>query len=130
MIHPRPSGGQPTDPSSPRRMSKLLRVAAQDPPRTLTDVHEASVRIRPARQAPLEQWLAYHQRSAQWYAEIAEIDRGHHHEALYMAEHERERAKEIEAQIATRQPSGSEQRREAECGENPAGSAKDVDAGS
>ncbi|MFZ0877530.1 MAG: AMED_5909 family protein, partial [Pseudonocardiaceae bacterium] len=29
--------------------------------------------------------LAYYQRSAGWYAEVAEIDRGHHHEALYMA---------------------------------------------
>ena len=31
------------------------------------------------------EWLAYYQRSAGWYAEIAEIDRGHYHEALYIA---------------------------------------------
>jgi hypothetical protein len=89
------------------------------------------VRIRPARQAPLEQWLAYYQRSADLYAEIAEIDRAHHHEALYMAEHERECAKEIEAQFATRRPSGSKHREEVGCGENrDGGSAEDLDAGS
>jgi hypothetical protein len=52
----------------------------------------------------LEQWLAYYQRSAALYAEIAEIDRGHHHEALYWAEHERERANEIKTQISTQLP--------------------------
>jgi hypothetical protein len=132
MTHPRlPERRRPTDPISPRRLSRPLRAVQTDPPRTLTEVHEALVRIRPARQAPLEQWLAYYQRSADLYAEIAEIDRGHHHEALCMAEHEREHAKEIEAQIATRQPSGSEQRKGAGCGESrDGGSAEDLDAGS
>jgi hypothetical protein len=132
MTHPRlPERRQPTDPSSPRRLSRPLRVAQTDPPRTLTEVHEELVRIRPARQAPLEQWLAHHQRSADLYAEVAEIDRAHHHEALYMAEHERERAKEIEAQLATRRPAGSEQREGVGCGENRDGrSAEDLDAGS
>jgi hypothetical protein len=32
--------------------------------------------------------------------EIAEIDRGHHHEALFMAEYELKRAQEIETQIS------------------------------
>jgi hypothetical protein len=45
--------------------------------------------IRPSQKAPLEEWLAYYQRSAAVYAEVAEIDRGHHHEALFMAERER-----------------------------------------
>jgi hypothetical protein len=70
-------------------------------PRTLVEAHEALARIRPGRQAPLAQWLAYYQRSAALYAEVAEIDRGHHHESLYWADHERERLKEIKAQIAT-----------------------------
>ena len=131
MTHPRLPKGRPTDPSSPRRIASPLRAAEPDPPQTLTEVHQALARIRPARQAPLEQWLAYYQRSADLYAAIAETDRGHHHEALYMAEHERERAKEIEAQIATQQPSDGERRGEVECGENSdAGSAEDVDAGS
>ena len=68
-------------------------------PRTLVEAHETLARIRPGRQAPLAEWLAYYQRSAALYAEIAEIDRGHHHESLYWEDHERERAKEIKAQI-------------------------------
>lgn len=67
--------------------------------RTLVEAHEALARIRPARQAPLTEWLAYYQRSEALYAEIAEIDRGHHHESLFWAGHERERAQEIKAQI-------------------------------
>ena len=100
-----------------------------DSPRTLTEVGEALARIRPARLAPLEEWLAYHQRAARWYAEIAEIDRGHHHEALSMAEHERERAKEIETRIATQQ--SSDTREEGVNGEEDcdSGSTKDIDAG-
>ncbi|HJT93417.1 MAG TPA: AMED_5909 family protein [Mycobacterium sp.] len=70
-------------------------------PQTLVQAHEALARIRPARQAPLAEWLAYYQRSAALYAEVAEIDRGHHHESLYWANHERARAKEIKAQINT-----------------------------
>jgi hypothetical protein len=68
-------------------------------PRTLVEAHEALARIRPGRQAPLAEWLAYYQRSAALYAEVAEIDRGHHHESLHCADHERECAKEIKAQI-------------------------------
>jgi hypothetical protein len=71
------------------------------PLRTLTDAHNALAKIRPKSTAPLEQRLAYYQRSAALYAEIAEIDRGHHHEALYWAEYERERANEIKAQMST-----------------------------
>jgi hypothetical protein len=70
-----------------------------DPPRTLVEAQVALALIRPRQQAPLGEWLAYYQRSTVWYAEIAEVDRGHHHQALYMAEQERERAKEIAAQI-------------------------------
>ena len=70
-------------------------------PQTLVETHEALARIRPARQAPLVEWLAYYQRAAALYAEVAEIDRCHHHESLYWADHERARAKEIKAQIHT-----------------------------
>jgi hypothetical protein len=55
-------------------------------PHTLAEAHHAVASIRPPQDAPLTQWLAYHQQSAAVYAEIAEIDRGHHHEALFMAE--------------------------------------------
>jgi hypothetical protein len=62
VTRPGSSGGRRTDRNSPRGVFRPLRAAAQDPPRTLTEVHEALVRIRPARQAPLDQWLAYFQR--------------------------------------------------------------------
>jgi hypothetical protein len=78
-------------------MDKTRKAGA---PQTLVEAHEALARIRPGQQAPLAEWLAYYQRSAALYAEIAEIDRGHHHEGLYWADHERDRAKEIKAQIA------------------------------
>jgi hypothetical protein len=68
-------------------------------PQTLVAAHEALARIRPDRQAPLAQWLAYYQRSAALYAEIAEIDRDHHHESLYWADQQRQRAQEIKARI-------------------------------
>ena len=70
-------------------------------PRTLAEAHEAVAAIRPPRTAPLTEWLAHHQSAAALYAEIAEIDRGHHHEALFMAERERQRAKEIKTEISS-----------------------------
>jgi hypothetical protein len=112
-------------------MAKGNRPPTPHPPRTLTEVHEALVRTRPARQAPLAEWLAYHQRSAAWYSKIAEIDRGHHHEALSMAEHQRGLAEEIETQIAAQRSSSNEQQEGVDGGENrDDASADDVDAGS
>ena len=75
------------------------KTAKPGPPRTLIQAHEALVRIRPKRDASLAAWLAYHQQSAALYAELADIDRGHHHECLYWAQRERESAKEIAARI-------------------------------
>jgi hypothetical protein len=65
-------------------------------------MHDALVRIRPGRDAPLEQWQAYYHRSAVLYAEIAEIDRGHHHEALYWAKRELQKAMLVTAAIKKR----------------------------
>ncbi len=76
-------------------------TAEPDPPRTLADAHEAVARIRPPQKAPLAEWLAFHQWSAAVYAEVAEIDRGHHHEALFMVERERQRVTEIKTEIAS-----------------------------
>ncbi|MGH3670275.1 MAG: AMED_5909 family protein [Pseudonocardiaceae bacterium] len=75
-------------------------------PRTLAEAHEALAPLRPRQKAPLTEWLAYYQRSAAVYAEVAEIDRGHHHEALFMAERERQSMKEIKAQISSQRPVG------------------------
>jgi hypothetical protein len=82
------------------------KTTTPEMPRTLADAHEAVAAIRPPRTAPLSEWLAHHERSAALYAEIAEIDRGHHHEALFMAERERHRAKEIKTEISSQQPTG------------------------
>jgi hypothetical protein len=75
------------------------KTAKAGPPRTLIQAYEALVRIRPKRDAPQTAWLAYYQRSAALYTELAEIDRGHHHECLYWAEREQEKAKEISTQF-------------------------------
>lgn len=76
--------------------------ASRDPqPRTLAEAHHAVASIRPPRNAPLADWLAYHQRSAAMYAEVAEIDRGHHHEALAIAEREHHLAKQIKTRLHT-----------------------------
>ncbi|MGH3550065.1 MAG: AMED_5909 family protein [Pseudonocardiaceae bacterium] len=87
------------DASTPPLVSSA-EPAAPDPPRTLAEAHDAVAAIRPARTAPLVEWLAFHQRSAAMYAEVAEIDRGHHHEALFMAERERHRVTEIKTEMA------------------------------
>lgn len=78
----------------------------EEPPRTLAEAHEMLAGIRPALQAPLIEWLSYYQRSAALYAEVAEIDRGHHHETLFMAERERQRLKEIKARISSQSLAG------------------------
>ena len=75
------------------------KAANHGSPSTLMQAHEDLVRIRPGRDAPLAAWLAYYQRSTALYAELAEIDRGHHHECLYWAERERESAEEVAARI-------------------------------
>ena len=79
------------------------KTTQPQPPRTLMQAHEALVRIRPKSDAPLAAWKAYYERSAALYREIAEIDRGHHHEALYWADREQQSADEIAARIVAEQ---------------------------
>ena len=69
-------------------------------PRSLDEAHHALASIRPRLHAPPQEWLAYYRRSAALYAEIAEIDRAHHHEALSFAERERDSAQKIKDQMA------------------------------
>lgn len=69
-------------------------------PKTLMQAHVALVRIRPKGEATLTTWKSYYERSAELYRQIAEIDRGHHHEALYWAEREQCKAAEIAEQIS------------------------------
>lgn len=85
---------------------ELGSFAEPDLPRTLAEAHHMVAHTRPPQQAPLLAWLAYHQRATTLYAEVAEIDRGHHREALFMTEQERQRVKEIKAQISSQRPVG------------------------
>ncbi|MBB5806646.1 hypothetical protein F4560_006414 [Saccharothrix ecbatanensis] len=64
---------------------------------SLKDAHEALVRVMPAPDAEPAVRRAFFLRSAEVYARVAEIDRGHHHEALYWAKREREKGEAIAA---------------------------------
>jgi hypothetical protein len=101
----------------------------QQQPRTLAEAQLELALIRPRVRAPLLEWLGYYQRSAALYAEIAEIDRGHHHEALHWAEHEQNRLREIKAQISTQQRTESDAEANSSGENRDAGATQDVDAG-
>lgn len=73
----------------------MSRAKPTDPTR-LMEAHELLSRERPAAEAGPQTWLAYYRRSAVIYAEVAETDRGHHHEALYWSSREKRKAREIE----------------------------------
>ncbi|WP_344871669.1 AMED_5909 family protein [Allokutzneria multivorans] len=64
---------------------------------TLREAHEVLRRLRPVpgAQQP-ELWREFYRRSEQVYAHVADIDRRHHHEALYWVSHERQKAAEFE----------------------------------
>jgi hypothetical protein len=69
-------------------------------PVTLAQAHELMPRLMPAPAAPRKEWLAFRRRSAAIYRQVADLDRGHHHEALYWAELETAAADELAAQLA------------------------------
>ena len=75
---------------------------------TLRDAHDLISRIRPTSDASAGEWLAFRRRAVQIYVAVADIDRYHHHEAMYWVEHEREAAHELAAHIqAQRRESGA-----------------------
>src|SRR5262245_52342070 len=102
------SGGKTSNQTANKADSSRANKPVQPQPRTLAEAQHELAFIRPRVRAPLLEWLAYYQRSAALYAEIAEIDRGHHHEALYWAEHERDRLRAIKDQISIQQRSESD----------------------
>ncbi|GAA1332931.1 AMED_5909 family protein [Saccharothrix algeriensis] len=65
--------------------------------RTLKDAHEALGRLVPAPDAAPLVFREFYLRSARVYERIAEVDRHHHHEALYWVTRERALAEAIEA---------------------------------
>ncbi|AXX27917.1 hypothetical protein KCV87_17630 [Actinosynnema pretiosum subsp. pretiosum] len=62
---------------------------------TLIEAHEALSRLMPDGDAPKAVWKSFYVRSGRVYRRIAEVDRGHHHEALYWATREEEKAEAI-----------------------------------
>lgn len=73
--------------------------------RTLKEAHEALARVRPKQNAPLQAWLTFRQTAVALYTRIADIDRFHHHEALYWVEREQEEVNQIKARIGAEQSS-------------------------
>ncbi|MGM1057843.1 AMED_5909 family protein [Saccharothrix sp. Mg75] len=61
----------------------------------LKDAHEIVGRLMPAPDAEPEVLRDFYLRSAQVYDRVAEVDRGHHHEALYWAKRERSKGERI-----------------------------------
>ncbi|WP_246843104.1 AMED_5909 family protein [Allokutzneria sp. NRRL B-24872] len=73
--------------------------------RTLRDAHEAVRRLRPAPEAPLREWRDFYARSAAVYTQVADVDRAHHHEALYWVNRDTDRAAEFAQRLAASQSS-------------------------
>ncbi|MGH3943357.1 MAG: AMED_5909 family protein [Pseudonocardiaceae bacterium] len=88
------------DSKSGRALSGDQHDRQSESPRTLMQAHDALVRLRPKGKASLAEWKSYYERSAALYREIAEIDRGHHHEALYWADREQRKVTEITTRIS------------------------------
>lgn len=76
------------------------------PPGTLTEAHELVAKLRPALSAPPGSWLEFRLRAARIYADVADVDRFHHHEASYWAASERKKADAIRAEL--KKPGGEQ----------------------
>jgi TorA maturation chaperone TorD len=80
----------------------MEKTATSGHPRTLIQqAHEDLVRIRPNRDASLQAWLFYYERSAALYDRIADTDPSHKLEAQYWAQRERDHARGIAARMRT-----------------------------
>jgi hypothetical protein len=83
----------------------MTRKKSVDPvamPTTLRAAHELLTRSMPDLTAPLSEWLAFRRRSAAIYTHVADVDRGHHHEALYWVQREHEEAQALAQQMAAK----------------------------
>jgi hypothetical protein len=92
------SGAETGDPNrDPKVRARVL--AGMPMVSTLRTAHEVMRGRWPGRDAPLAKWLAFHEVGAALYAEMAELDRFHHHEALGWATRERAQADLIRERI-------------------------------
>ncbi|MEV0678079.1 AMED_5909 family protein [Actinosynnema sp. NPDC050436] len=62
---------------------------------SLKEAHEAVEGLMPAPNASRELWLDFHRRAVGVYERIADVDRWHHHEALYWVSRERAKAEQV-----------------------------------
>lgn len=73
-------------------------------PTTLAIAHRVLAAAEPPKGAPRSDWVTYYRRSARVYEEVADIDRGHHHEALYWVGRMQRKADEVQRQIEDSRP--------------------------
>ena len=64
-------------------------------PRTLSEAHDDALARMPDREAPVSAWVAFRRANARMYQAVADIDRGHHHEALYWSDRERREVEKL-----------------------------------
>ncbi|RSM40698.1 hypothetical protein DMA12_26075 [Amycolatopsis balhimycina DSM 5908] len=69
--------------------------------KTLQEAHDVVLERRPPKNADPSDWLAFRLGNARLYKAIADVDRGHHHEALYWAGYEERKAGEVSAELQT-----------------------------
>ncbi|MCX2953571.1 AMED_5909 family protein [Lentzea sp. NEAU-D7] len=62
---------------------------------SLSEAHEVLPRLMPDRK-DLAGLRRFHEKSAAVYRRVADLDRGHHHEALYWADREDRLARELD----------------------------------
>lgn len=92
-----PAGVEQGTGLEPGSVTGRLVVPVEFAVTTLKDAHDLIGRIRPGSNASLSEVLAFRRRATQIYLAVADIDRYHHHEAMYWVEHEREAAQELAA---------------------------------
>lgn len=80
-------------------MSKPEQWVPAQEARTLMEAHDVVGKLMPAPNSAPKVMRDFYVRSAAVYARIAEVDRAHHHEALYWATREREKAEAIDREL-------------------------------
>ncbi|MFD9703978.1 AMED_5909 family protein [Lentzea sp. NPDC059081] len=63
---------------------------------SLSEAHDLLPRLMPRNGADPAELRKFHEKSAAVYQRVAELDRGHHHEALYWADREARLAREVD----------------------------------
>jgi hypothetical protein len=67
---------------------------------TLAQAHAEATRTRPAPGSPLVMWREFHRRNIERYREVSDLDRFHHHEALYWVSYEERRHEDVKRKLA------------------------------